>query len=153
MNTQVGPILRTAILVADLDRSIAFYRDVLGLHETYFDGQIDDPAMARLLGIADLDSSRFAILKADGPAVGMIGLFEISGSADESRATENRVGQTCIVFNHPSLRALIARLKAGGHTIVCPPTKLRVTKDLESLEMTFRDPDGVMINCIERDPQ
>lgn len=149
---QVGPLLRTAILVADLDRSVAFYKDVLGLRETYFDGQINDPAMARLLGIADLDSSRCTILKAEGPAIGMIGLFEISGPENESGATENRVGQTCLVFNHPNLQELNAHLKKDGHTIVCPPTEIRITEDFKSLEMTFRDPDGVIINCIERDP-
>ena len=82
----------------------------------------------------------------------MIGLFEVSGLENESKATENRVGQTCLVFNHPNLQTLNALLEKDHHTIICPPTKIRVTKDLESLEMTFRDPDGVMINCIERDP-
>lgn len=152
MSTQVGPLIRTAILVADLDCSIAFYGNVLGLPDTYFHGHIDDPAMARLLGIADLKSSRFAILKAEGPAIGMIGLFEIPDAEKYCLETDSPVGRTCLVFNHPNLNDLNARLELGGHTIVCPPTKIRITDDLESLEMTFRDPDGVMINCIERDP-
>jgi hypothetical protein len=61
-------------------------------------------------------------------------------------------GETCLVFYHRDLAALSERLVEGGYQIVCPALQLQVSEDFQSTEMTFRDPDGVMINCIERDP-
>ena len=150
----VGPLLRTAIIVSDLRQSTAFYRDVLGLDEIYFEGDIEDPAVCRLLGLGEGKGARGVVLKADGPPVGMIGLFELGGRQPPRRdaAAGLACGETCLVFNHADLDALYRGLAAAACEIVCPPTRLVIKPGRESREMTFRDPDGVMINCIERDP-
>ena len=151
----ISPLVRTAIIVADLERSMAFYRDILGIPEVYHRGHIADPAVGRLLGMPENTETRLAIVKGVGPALGMVGLFEIvnhtpptlsRGEAGLSR------GETCLVFYHRDLAALTERLEEGGYQIVCPALQLQVSEDFQSTEMTFRDPDGVMINCIERDP-
>jgi catechol 2,3-dioxygenase-like lactoylglutathione lyase family enzyme len=151
----VSPLVRTAIIVADLERSMTFYREVIGIPEVYHQGHLTDPASAQLLGMPADSQTRFAIVKGAGPALGMVGLFEILNHSPPSltRASGGMsLGETCLVFYHQDLSALTAKLKAGGHQIVCPPVKLQVSDKLQSTEMTFRDPDGVMINCIERTP-
>ena len=151
----ISPLVRTAIIVADLERSIAFYADVLGIPEIYHQGHIKDPAVGRLLGLPEHTETRHAIVKGAGPALGMVGLFEIVNHTPpplgRAEASVSR-GETCLVFYHRDLAALSERLEEGGYQIVCPAVQLQVTEDFQSTEMTFRDPDGVMINCIQRDP-
>ena len=151
----ISPLVRTAIIVTDLERSIRFYRDVLGIGEVYHQGHLNDPAAGRLLGMPPSAETRYAIVKVAGPALGMVGLFEIVNHSPPAlgRAAEGlSSGETCLVFYHRDLTVLTERLESGGHKIVCPAIRLKINDDFSSREMTFRDPDGVMINCIERDP-
>jgi len=134
---------------------MAFYRDVLGIPEVYYQGHLTDPAVGRLLGMPENAATRFAIVKGAGPALGMVGLFEIVNHTPPalSRAAAGLSGgETCLVFYHRDLTALTERLQDGDYQIVCPAIPLQVGENFQSTEMTFRDPDGVMINCIERDP-
>lgn len=85
----------------------------------------------------------------------MVGLFELVDGAGPSATRDDAgldIGQACLLFNHRNLDELFSRLTAAGHVVVCPPRWLRVSETLMSREMSFLDPDGVMINCIERDP-
>ncbi len=151
----ISPLVRTAIIVTNLERSMAFYRDVLGIPEVYHQGLLTDDSVSRLLGMPSGTQTRYAIVKGAGPALGMVGLFEIGNhtppALDHPTAGLSR-GETCLVFYHANLAELTQKLKAGGHTIVCPAVPLKISDDYTSSEMTFRDPDGVMINCIEKDP-
>ena len=151
--TAVGPLVRAAIIVTDLDESAAFYREVLGLEEIHFEGEITDPAVGELLGLDDARGARCVILKAGEPAIGMVGLFEILGEPPppSNLVAGLRRGAACLVFNHADLDGLVRKLTRRGSKIVCLPTKLAIAPGRDSREMTFRDPDGVMINCIERE--
>jgi predicted enzyme related to lactoylglutathione lyase len=152
----VSPLVRTAIIVADLERAMRFYQEVIGIPEVYYQGHLTDPASAQLLGMPADSQTRFAIVKGSGPAIGMVGLFEILNHTPPTLTRQSpgmSRGETCLVFYHRDLSLLTDKLKAGGHEIVCPPVKLQVSDKLQSTEMTFRDPDGVMINCIQRDPE
>ena len=153
--TPVSPLVRTAIIVRDLDSSMGFYREVLGIPDVYYQGHLTDPAVGGLLGMPSDAETRFAIVKAEGPALGMVGLFEIVNlepPALQRPSAGLSLGETCLVFYHHDLAELTRKLESGGHTIVCPAVALQVSDQLTSSEMTFRDPDGVMINCIQRDP-
>ena len=52
-----------------------------------------------------------------------------------------------------SLATLEARLADAGAEIVGPATEISIREGHSSREMIFRDPDGVLINCIERNPE
>ena len=151
----ISPLVRTAVIVSDLERSLAFYGELLGLSDCYFEGTLDDPSIAPLLGLDEFSHTEVAILKAAPPAVGMVGLFQISPPPPTLERSQGgiRAGETCLVFYVADLRALCDKLEQGGHTIVRYPAPLKIRDDFQSSEMTFRDPDGVMINCIERDPE
>lgn len=149
-----SPLVRTAILVRDLDRSVRFYADVLGLNETRLDTTIRDPRASVLLGHPADSIQKVRIIKSDGPPLGMIGLFEISPlpSNDVIPSGSARIGETCLVFYVQDLATLEARLAEAGAEIVGPATEISIREGHSSREMIFRDPDGVLINCIERNP-
>ena len=152
---QISALVRTAIMVRDLQRSSDFYRDVLGLTERRFKGTIEDARAAALLGIDPGTHLHAEILKAEGPPFGMIGLFQVDPLPDSPPPPRGgtKVGETCLVFYAPDLKEISDRLVAGGHEIVSPATEISVHAGHSSREMVFRDPDGVLINCIERDPE
>jgi catechol 2,3-dioxygenase-like lactoylglutathione lyase family enzyme len=91
----VSRLVRTALFVSDLAKSKAFYKDLLGLGQILFEGQFQGEVLGRLLGLKPTDKVDACILKAEGPAYGMIGLD-----------------------------LLTERVRAAGWEVVCPPVNL-----------------------------
>jgi catechol 2,3-dioxygenase-like lactoylglutathione lyase family enzyme len=152
--TTISPMVRSALMVADLDRSTRFYREVLGLDETWYAGELSNGNAHQLLGMPAGSLTRACILKAPGPAWGMIGLFEISDPAPAPVKLDSQrinLGETCLVFYHADLDHVQAALEDQQLPVLCPPLMLVVDDQPRQREMSFRDPDGVLINLIEWD--
>ncbi len=153
---KLSPVVRTALFVSDLERSHRFYETVLGLRDVFFEGTLDDPALPDLLGLPLGQQMRAKILKVEGCGHGMVGLFELAGdgrSGARDREAGAHTGQACLVFYCDDLAALQQRLVDGGHRIISPPIPFQAPGRDTRREMTFLDPDGIMLNVIERNPQ
>ncbi len=146
---EISQLVRTALFVSDLEAATGFYRDVLGLQELFFEGSFTGREAGAVLGIPAGAKTKFRILKAEGTPYGMIGLFQIEG-AKLAKVKKRRggvnIGEGVLVFYQPKLEPLIARLNAGGWTILSPPVKIG-----RSRELMFYGPDDVLINVMERD--
>ena len=152
---RISALVRAALFVGDLDQSIRFYRDVIGLQVCYARGQARNEAFAALIGRPPQSAIRYEILQAPGPSRGMVGLFEVREPDPEAlhRPTQGCArGEVCLVFYCDDLDGLERRLDDWGSAFVCRPRFLSVRPDRGQREMTFRDPDGVMVNVIERAP-
>ncbi len=151
---KLSQMVRAAVIVEDLNRSVDFYENILGLQEVYFEGELNHPAGAELLAVPEGTNIRAKILKAPGPAFGMIGLFELT-NPEPSHVKRNEktsnIGEMCQVYYCDNVDEVYEKLVQGGHTVVCAPTFLRVGNRTGQREMVFRDPDGAMINLIEWD--
>jgi len=152
----VGTMVRTALFVSDLEKSTAFYRDLLGLTGVYGEGMLTHAAAAKLLGMPGEATIRYRILKnASGPNRGMVGLFEITNPSPP-RFTKRKdginIGEACLVFYCDDVGAVHEKLVHGGYAVICPPTHLQVSATKGQPEMVFMDPDGVLVNLIQRDP-
>lgn len=150
---QVSRLVRTALFVSDLDRSSRFYKQGLGYHEVYSAGDLTHEVAHALLGVPVDSAIRYEIVKAEGPNFGMIGMFEVKPSPPPvSRRKEGvNVGEGCLVMLTTDIRAVRDRLVDLGGEIVCEPKRLVVRgTGPGNLEMTCRDPDGMLINLIER---
>jgi catechol 2,3-dioxygenase-like lactoylglutathione lyase family enzyme len=150
----VTPLRRTAIIVRDMDRSLQFYGRVLGLNVwRRGEGGAENPALYTLLG-APPCTVRYCILQSEDVEWGMVGLFELSdpAPADDTHHAIDRAnrGEACLVFHTPDVRRIHRGARAMGLTVLCPPTRLVLkAHGLESLEMTLRDPNGVLLNFIQ----
>ena len=151
-----SPLSRAAIMVENLERSEAFYRDVMGLTEVFFSGVIEgEPFKSdinRLLGMPLTADVRAIMLRGPNtPSVGMIAMFEVTNPSPPKRPDPGpsiSLGEVCLVFNHPDLDSVMERLKARNAVIVQEPVSMIMGASPQR-ETTFRDPDGTLINLIE----
>jgi glyoxylase I family protein len=127
------------IRVADIDRSLAFYRDVFGF-DTVFDVELDGEPLETLTGEPN----------ARGRMVGgLIGgasveLFCVVSDAPAPTARSGpALGYTNLSFSVPSLDAAHAQAERDGHT----PLPM---VDIGGVRMFFLlDPDGTPVEVIE----
>jgi catechol 2,3-dioxygenase-like lactoylglutathione lyase family enzyme len=150
----ISPLVRAALRVADLVRSSAFYQ-ALGFTELYFEGTLDADVVPTLLGVAAGARTHCRILKTPGqPNFGMVGLFQIDEVSPRVLANSGRgfqVGEAALIFYVTDIEAaLTAALMHGGNR-VSGPLRL-VLPHRGQLEAMLRDPDGVLINLVERAP-
>lgn len=149
-----SPLVRSALFVSNLQQSTRFYRDLLGLDEIWYEGELSEGNAHQLLGMPATALTRAKILKAKGPAWGMVGLFEVSDPQPQALEVDQstiNIGETCLVFYHSNLDQVMSALLKNNHNILCEPLLLEVDGKARQREMTFRDPDGVLINLIEWD--
>ena len=110
---------RTLLRPADLDRSLHFYRDVLGLAIYREFGTAADPGVVFFLGA---------------------GMLEVSGHSDGAP------GRSVMIWLQ--VRDVVAeheRLAAAGVPVLRPP----VTEAWGLIEMWIEDPDGIRIVLVE----
>ena len=150
----VSAVKRTTIVVRDLERSLTFYRNLLGL-TVFFEGTILNPGASDVTGIR-CESLRMVVLRAEDLDTGMIGLMAIRGAEPPLAATQPgtdiRAGESIIVIPTTRLQALYHRLRAADVSIITPPVAVGVPDRPEIHEMMIRDPDGVVINITQRGP-
>ena len=106
----VTPLKRTAIIVRDMERSLAFYRDVLRMN-VWVEGSAGDelPALYQLLGMPPC-KTRWIILQSNDVDFGMVGLFELTDPSpdDDTHRNVDRAnrGEACLVFHTADVDAV-----------------------------------------------
>jgi catechol 2,3-dioxygenase-like lactoylglutathione lyase family enzyme len=151
----VSPVVRTALFVRDLERSTRFWR-ALGFHSAYFEGDLDPASVSATLRLPEGATCRCRILKRDhdDPNFGMVGLFEIGGAPLDHIArhhTSPHIGEAALVLYTDDLDASIAAARTHEALDVWEPV-LFTMPHRSQRECCLRDPDGVLINLVERDP-
>jgi catechol 2,3-dioxygenase-like lactoylglutathione lyase family enzyme len=137
-------IHHTAISTNDLDRSLRFYRDLLGF-EQVFASRWEPGAEAadKITGLKN-SSARMVMLKAGNAC---IELFEYSSPlphpGDPNRpACDHGITHLCLDVR--DIEAEYERLKAAGMLFHCPPQKMG------TVSATYgRDPDGNIVELLE----
>ena len=126
-------IILAALYVADLDRSIAFYRDVIGMQVRL---QFDEPTQKDvMIGFGPDPSQPSILLLSDKPAV-------------PARKVQHGHGYDRMVFFISDLPALHDRLTKGGFS----PTDIKEVHG-SSMMMMVVDPDGYRLELIAAKPR
>ncbi|MCA3254245.1 MAG: VOC family protein [Alphaproteobacteria bacterium] len=150
---------RVTVFCRDLDASLAFYRDILGLVPVE-EKTIEGPAAGGLLQLPPC-RMRIALLAPSAEAHASIGLFEISGTPMAALPIPEGPpahGQTAVVLATTEFDAVAARLAAAGVRTLTPP--LRYPKRQASArspaglyrETIVFDPDGILVSLMQIDP-
>ena len=135
------------IVVQNMERSVAFYRDVLGLTQT-FQATLEGEWIETVTGLAET-RARCVFFQLPGVDVRLELLEYIhpEGASFEKDSVPNTVGLRHFAFEVDDMEAWCERLKAANVRFVSPPITVpfpvgnRGTKRL----CYFHDPDGVLL--------
>jgi catechol 2,3-dioxygenase-like lactoylglutathione lyase family enzyme len=147
----VSRIDHVGVTVSDMDRALAFYRDLLGLR-VIADATVAGPEVAELLGleipvqlrIADLDSG-------DGRIVELLQYLQPKGRRIAYESSDPATAH--IAFTVDDLAAVRERLSDAGATIVSR-RPITISEPGGSFDgaicLYVRDPDGAILELVQR---
>ncbi len=147
-------VKRTTLIVRDVRRAQAFYRDVLGFW-TWYDEEIVVTGRGLAAGNPG-DRTRLVIMQAQDPVIGMIGLLQFLDRPLPPARPRERLGIGDVVFvvQTDDVHGIHARAVAFGARIYADPHPFEVTgADGARLKMTsisIWDPDDYFIEVNQR---
>ncbi len=143
---------RTTLVVGDMERSLAFYRDALGMTVTY-DNWVLTPRDAASPEEADV-ARRLVFLQANDDYVGVLGLLQYTKPLKpvvDLKDTAFHQGTAVLIFNLEQLDEAFAKASAiEGVTVVSEPELVTYpsydgTSTISVKVSTVQDPDGFTI--------
>jgi len=136
----------TGLTVSDLERSLAFWRDVLGFELSHRTHQTGDLA-AKITGIPGAEIS-LAVLKAPGHK---IELLQYHAPEDRRRADLRPcdVGAAHVALAVDNLDAVLQRITACGWGAAGSPQTLATGPNAGKRVVYVRDPDGTTIEFMQ----
>lgn len=148
-------ISHVAIGVRDMERSLKFYRDLLGL-ELRYDQMQPIGGMANLYANPQKGQRRAVHLhygKDEGR--GFLVLTEMPGGTPGDAIKLDEVGISHVSWWVDDIRAVYEKLKAAGAKVLVPPYETDAGGYGEAsarkyLTCLFEDPDGIMLQLDQR---
>lgn len=141
----INTIHHTAFTVSNLQRSIAFYRDILGMKVLWDSVQagvpFKGPECDRITGCPETEQHIVYM----GIGEGILELVEYTPTGkilNDHKSSD--VGASHICFKTDDIQALYQKLRASDAVIHCPPQNRG-----QILVFYFRDPDGIILEAIE----
>jgi glyoxylase I family protein len=150
-------ISHAAIGVSNMDRSLHFYRDLLGLRVMRDNPEENTGAMPALFHDPQRGLQRRGVYLRwqDGPDAAFLVLSEHPGAPSGAAIKLDQVGIHHFSFWVEDLQAVYERVRAAGVPILLPPT----VGDTEALgeppggrilSTLFQDPDGIIVQLDQR---
>ena len=147
---QVGSVYHTGFTVSDIERSLTFYRDVLGL-ELVKRQTGTAPYLARVTGFAGVRLEIALLQPADGGS--MLELLQyVSHPAPATDRATNRPGNGHLCFKVDAVRGACAELRRRGVTLVSEPTEITAGAHAGGWAVYLRDPDGFTVELYQGPP-
>ncbi|HJU29569.1 MAG TPA: VOC family protein [Candidatus Binataceae bacterium] len=148
-------ISHVAIGVRDMEKSLRFYRDLLGL-EVRYDAMQPIGGMKSLYASPEKGKRRAVHLHyGSGPTSGFVVLSEMPGGTPGEAIKLDQVGISHFSWWVDDLRGICEKLKAAGVRILVPPTETDAggygeQSTRKYLTCLFEDPDGVIVQLDQR---
>jgi catechol 2,3-dioxygenase-like lactoylglutathione lyase family enzyme len=138
----------TGLTVADLDRSVAFYHDLLGC-EVLATQEKEGGYLAAIVGYPDAHV-RMAHLRVPG-SEHVIELFQyLSPPGDRADVEPRNVGASHLCFIVDDLEALYDSLLGRGvRSFVSRPVEVDTGINRGGLALYLRDPDGITVELFQ----
>ena len=146
----------TGLTVSDLDRSIAFYRDLLGL-ELVSQWDSEQPYLRTVVGYPDA-SLRIALLRIPRGQTGVSGhhveLLEYKAPrGTRSDPATYHPGNAHIAFMVDDLDATYADLKARGVRFKSAPVEITAGRNRGAKAVYLFDPDDITLELVQPGPR
>jgi catechol 2,3-dioxygenase-like lactoylglutathione lyase family enzyme len=138
---------RATLTVSDMDRSLHFYRDLLGFTISG-DARYDTPALRTMFHIPEGATPRLVLLDASATQPRALALVHADGLAVDAAA--NTRNAPALVVNTTAMDTIMGRMEASDITVVLPPTPLNDFSGKPfGREAMVLDPDGVRVVLFE----
>ncbi len=145
----IDSFAHAGLTVTSLDRSLAFYHDVLGL-EVVMEQEKEGGYLAAIVGYPGTHV-RMAHLAL--PGGGRIELFEYLEPPGRGTPGEPRdIGITHICLVVADIQAAYTRLLAAGATPFSPPVEIDTGANRGAWGLYVRDPDGIVLEIFQPRP-
>lgn len=150
---------RVSIFCRNLEASLAFYRDLLGLVAVE-EKTIEGAAAGALLQLPPC-RMKIVLLAPAADAAAVLGLFEIGGVELERMAPPSQRlanGQVALVLSTSQFDRIHAKLESAAVKFLTPPVRYPKRQASERSpaglyrEMIAYDPDGVLVSVMQIDP-
>jgi catechol 2,3-dioxygenase-like lactoylglutathione lyase family enzyme len=150
---------RMTVFVSDMERSVSFYRDIVGLVVTE-DKTIEGAAAGALLQLPPC-TMRIVFLGPSADAPMVLGLFEVTGTPMKTLDIPKgppAYGQTALLLHAKDFEGVCARLTAAGTPMLTKPLQYRKMSSSPGSppgiynEAIAYDPDGVLFGVWRLDP-
>ncbi len=138
---------RATLTVSDMDRSLNFYRDLLGFTVSG-DARYDTPALRAMFHIPAGTTPRLVLLDASADQPRALALVHAEGLTVDPEA--NARNAPALVLNTTTLDQIMDRLVAADIRVIVSPTPLNdFSGNPFGREAMVLDPDGVRIVLFE----
>ena len=135
----------TSFTVSDVERSVSFYRGLLGMELLSLAER--DPAFAeKVTGIPGAHL-KVAYLLAPGHRLELIQYFNPPGEKLDTRT--NNVGSAHLAFDVDDLHRVYADLKAKGVQFKSSPMEVPAGPNKGTLTVYLTDPDGITLEFLQ----
>ena len=146
----VSRIDHVGITTSDVDRSLAFYRDLLGMR-IIDDLVVTSPEIASLLGVDSVELRIVDLDSGDGRIVELIKYMQPEGKPATYDSRDAGTGH--IAFTVDDLDRVRRRIAAaGGRVISHQPITITDPRGLfdGATCLYLRDPDGMILELVQR---
>jgi catechol 2,3-dioxygenase-like lactoylglutathione lyase family enzyme len=143
---------RTTLIVSDIDKSLAFYRDALGMVVIY-DNMVNTPREAKTVEEAER-ARRLVFLRANDDYIGVLGLLQYLKPIKEPLDLSDRAfdpGTTVLVINHSDIQAAFERAsQVEGVQVLSEPSETHYpsydsSSTIRVMVSVLQDPDGIAV--------
>ena len=148
MSLSLAKIHHTAIIVKNLDESLYFYHDILGLGfsnepSPWFEG----PELAQGVNVPDARLRQASLTIGEHSTLELIEYSNRIG--DDSPVVQNYLGAMHMAFQVPDVQAAYNELKAKGVEFYSEPNVVDEGVLAGWRWVYFHDPDGIPIELVE----
>ncbi len=134
--------------VSDLEQSLKFYRDALGLEVVRISERKDLPSYDTILGFDDVHLNVAILTHPVNDFV--LELFEYINPPSTKRELNNYfVGASHVAFEVEDIDGMYESLKAAGFTSINPPVDVMRDGVVVCRAMYALDPDGISVEMFE----
>jgi catechol 2,3-dioxygenase-like lactoylglutathione lyase family enzyme len=148
----ISEIHHVALAVSDMERSIAFYRDILGFRKT-LDMPLNSPGLERLLRLRPGTTGRSVILQQGLSTIGEVELVQFSPAPTAPTPAKGAGGLGAFLLSFAvkgeELTDVYQRILQKGITCYSEPQVVELPGFGTMKAIIFEDPDGQMIELIQ----
>ena len=144
---KVESIYHVGFTVTDIERSLEFYRDVLGM-SLYRRWQGTAPYLATITGFEGVRLELALLKSPDGS--GMLELLQyVSHPAPPTERATNRPGNAHLCFKVADIHAAAAELRQRGVRLISEPVEITAGVHQGAYGVYLRDPDGFTVELFQ----